>query len=640
MSFITPGIKYIKVSKFDSEGRNNTTSLREITDLRLNTNDNGFINYPIVARTEYEDYFLLQTVTTNITSSTNNQILDYQVNVQNTIAFTFDPSTGAEFDLIEYDIENSNPLGYMDVGSGEYTLGNTPNIPIIITASADWNNNFFGVPQSTRPIVSLRRIISPFQNQIILSSTAPSPSLTGTVTLTGSFTPIENEVYGIFVSDLINIDPTRFVGNTLIVTQSQSPVAGIGSQVIIEPYLPVPFINSDYNAIINNAVTSRPNENFFDVDFSSNQITAVNEVSIISASRGIGFATPSTVPQSNYTTRRITSPRYIGKELTSAEFNEYTGPTTNFTSSLGLQTNFYPGDIAYGKTSNVGNPAVNFVFFEYLAGSSPEWGGPGKEGKTIVNVKYIIDENGNVTQPVNDVNGINLGTIQQTFNGKDNAIVLLDDNDAFGVDFSGLNGPQSIFKSGYRIDPIIYTQSGSSFVDEISFLNPAGGNAIICDDFWAPTPTLPSNVLTVSVATDEVTGLNNFVGFQQVDIPNSGFNPISNTFNPQPSDEIRFEETEELTFLIINVGSTIINNDDNIPTSTLTLTLDKPIPSGTLLDKFLLRRYTPDPSSILLNVTKGSGGTSTGILKPEFLSPEVESKLETILSDLKNKNII
>jgi hypothetical protein len=632
MSFITPGIKYIKVSKFDSEGRNNTTSLREITDLRLNTNDNGFINYPIVARTEYENYFLLQTVTTNITSSTNNQILDYQVDVQNTIAFTFDPSTGAGFDLIEYNIENSNPLGYMDVGSGEYTLGNTPNIPIIITASADWDNNFFGVPQSTRPIVSLRRIISPFQNQIILSSTAPSPSLTGTVTLTGSFTPIENEIYGIFVSDLIDIDPTRFVGNTLIITQSQPPVAGIGSQVIIEPYLPVPFINSDYNAIINNAVISRPNENFFDVDFSSNQITAVNEVSIISASRGIGFATPSTVPQSNYTTRRITSPRYIGKELTSAEFNEYTGPTTNFTSSLGLQTGSYPGDVAYGKTSNVGNPAVNFIFFEYLAGSSPEWGGPGKEGKTIVNVKYIIDENGNVTQPVNDVNGINLGTIQQTFNGKDNAIILLDDNDAFGVDFSGLNGPQSIFKSGYRIDPIIYTQSGSAAVSSIQFLDPSGEFVFLCDEFWSATP--PTNTLIASI--DLINGLNNFVGLQQVDILNSGFSPITNTFNPQLFDEIRFEGSEDKTFTIINISFTEVI----FGVFALTLTLDRNIPIGTNLNNFLLRRYTPDPSSILLNVTKGSGGTSTGILKPEFLSPEVESKLETILSDLKSKNII
>jgi hypothetical protein len=401
------------------------------------------------------------------------------------------------------------------------------------------------------------------------------------------------------------------------------------------------FTNSDYNAIINNAVTSRPNDKFFDVDFSSNQITAVNETSIISASRGIGFATPSTVPQSNYTTRRITSPRYIGKELTSAEFNEYTGPTTNFTSSLGLQTGSYPGDVTYGKTSNVGNPAVNFVFFEYLAGSSPEWGGPGVEGKTIVNVKYIIDENGNVTQPVNDVNGINLGTIQQTFNGKDNAVVLLDDNDAFGVNFSGLNGPWSIFKSGYRIEPIIYTQTGITYVPAISFT--LDGNIEACNQFWlsgsqaTPTPLSNNKLILNNASASGNVGLNFLIGWTQNDEENSGFNPISTPFTIQQYDEIRFEGTEDLTFTVL-ATEVILLTGLNIPT--LVLTMDRNIPSGINLDYFLVRRYVPDPSSILLNITKGSGGTSTGILKPEFLSPEVESKLEIILSDLKTKNII
>ena len=636
MSFITPGIKYIKVSKFDSEGRNNTTSLREITDLRLNTNDNGFINYPIVARTEYEDYFLLQTVTTNITSSTNNQILDYQLITTQSSGYSY--QTGADSFLLRVqnwdDPSTIDARGYFNETTGIYNYGNTPNIPIIYTASI----NIFSTTGIVNPTlaVAINGGGSVANTSLTLNSlTLPNfNSAPQTMTISGSFTPVEGQTFGVYFGDITTVPDRYIVINSvnLSFTQSQSPIAGIGSQVIIEPYIPVPFINSDYNAIINNAVISRPNENFFDVDFSSNQITAVNEVSIISASRGIGFATPSTVPQSNYTTRRITSPRYIGKELTSAEFNEYTGPTTNFTSSLGLQTNFYPGDIAYGKTSNVGNPAVNFVFFEYLAGSSPEWGGPGKEGKTIVNVKYIIDENGNVTQPINDVNGINLGTIQQTFNGKDNAIILLDDNDAFGVDFGGLNGPQSIFKNGYRIDPIIYTQSGSTAASSIQFLDPSGEFVFLCDEFWSATP--PTNTLIASI--DLINGLNNFVGLQQVDIPNSGFSPITNTFNPQLFDEIRFEGSEDKTFTIINISFTEVI----FGTFALTLTLDRNIPIGTNLNNFLLRRYTPDPSSILLNITKGSGGTSTGILKPEFLSSEVESKLETILSDLKSKNII
>jgi hypothetical protein len=160
---------------------------------------------------------------------------------------------------------------------------------------------------------------------------------------------------------------------TLTSQQSSSPITQSNTLSVVElnPFINdvANFTNSDYNAIINNAVISRPNDKFFDVDFSSNQFTAVNEASIISASRGIGFATPSTVPQSNYTTARIINPRYIGKELTSAQFNEYTGPTTNFTSSLGFQTGSYPGDISYGA-----EPVINLYdscIYEF------DWGGGG-----------------------------------------------------------------------------------------------------------------------------------------------------------------------------------------------------------------------------------------------------------------------
>jgi hypothetical protein len=569
------------------------------------------------------------------------------------------------------------------------------------------------------------------------------------------------------------------------------------------------FTNSDYNAIINNAVISRPNENFFDVNFSSNQFTAVNEASIISASRGIGFATPSTVPQSNYTTARIINPRYIGKELTSAQFNEYT-----------------EGDTSYGKTPNASNPAVNFVFFEYLSGTTPEWGNL-NEGKTFVNVKYIIDENGNITKPLNDSEGINLGTIQQTFNGRDGAIISLDDNDAFGVNFGELNGLQSVFKSGYRIEPIIYTQVGGSgtlyqsIIDftqgeqagdpgandyrlltqatnnnnitnstpsntVINFQNPTilgeSGSFNTTTNIYKPTGSLASlsaegyilfgeayleavsgnytsqasvnidtsgnrnrsiqtqnqiptiityqiqkstdggsnwislitknieyrtgtssdfnrigmgtinftdpnsttsslyrvvvkntslqprgNTLTLSpnayfkitqypnpgsaqcdsfwetgsspnrlLAIEGVTGLNNYIGQKQVDISGSGFFPIINTFNPQPFDEIRFQGLEILSFVILNVN----NVPGGVGKLQLELTLDRNIPVGVNLDNFLLRRYAPDPSIIILNTSKDAGGTSNGILKPQYISPVLDSKIDSIILDLKSKNII
>jgi hypothetical protein len=443
--FYTSGVKYIKIARYDANGNDNYQSLRQLDNIRLKTNDNGIINYPVATITEYPSsslngpYFLYQVGTTNATSSTNNQILNYRVDVQRTISFTFDPSTGAEETLVEfYDIENFNSLGYMNSPSGSYTLGNTPNIPIIVTASATWNNNFFGAPLATNPIISLRRINGPTSsNQIILQKSSSAASLSGTVVLTGSFTPIEGEVYGIFVSDTSLINPTRFDGNTLVLTQSQSPVAGIGAQTILEPYITTPFINSDYDVLMNNAVANRPNSFYMDVDFADSQVLPINQQAILSSS-----ASPAVIQDSNYSSAGWVNSRYIGKELTSQKLNVWS-----------------VGDVTGGeKVPNVSNPKSYFVQFNWLAGTSPEWGN-NNAGKTNVSIKYIIDENGNEVPPIFDENGINLGNIQQAFN--DNATLVLSNPDSFGVNLDALNSTVPVFRAGQRIRPIAYTQTAS-----------------------------------------------------------------------------------------------------------------------------------------------------------------------------------
>ena len=81
-----------------------------------------------------------------------------------------------------------------------------------------------------------------------------------------------------------------------------------------------------------------------DVDYATNAIQAVNQVQLLS-----GSATRAAVQDSNYTIAGVIIPRYIGKELTSAVFNEWT-----------------EGDVSYGKTPNVSNPEVNFISFNTL----------------------------------------------------------------------------------------------------------------------------------------------------------------------------------------------------------------------------------------------------------------------------------
>ena len=135
--------------------------------------------------------------------------------------------------------------------------------------------------------------------------------------------------------------------------------------------------------------------------------------------------------------------------------------------------------------------------------------------------------------------------------------------------------------------------------------------------------------MLASTASD---GLNSYVGQKQVSIERSGFNPISLDFEPQLYDEIRFQGIENLAFQITQVTSSA--------TGQLTLNLNKNIPAGTNLDYFLLRRYVEDPSSIILDVDKPAGASSGGVLKPQYLSPTLESNLYTIIQNLKNQNLI
>ena len=261
---------------------------------------------------------------------------------------------------------------------------------------------------------------------------------TGVYYLSGSYTVTGDEQLYINVSETTGNRNLKIRSGSWEVNQSLDAQTGTPTQTILEPYLVANFQYSDCNVLAGNAVEARVNDFYMDVDYSSNQIVAVNEQSILS-----GSATRATVQQSNYTTAGVVNSRYIGKELQSAVFNEWTD-----------------GDVSFGKTPNVSNPENYFVYFNWVGGTSPEWGN-NLEDRTAANVKFIVDADGNTIKPTNDDGGINLGIVRQAFEEDKTAIVALNSDDEFGVNLGSVNGEWPIFKSGYRIEPIIYTQTAS-----------------------------------------------------------------------------------------------------------------------------------------------------------------------------------
>jgi len=532
----------------------------------------------------------------------------------------------------------------------------------------------------------------------------------------------------------------------------------------------VAFIDQDCEVISGDIQINRLNNKYMDVDFNNSQLIAVNEQTILN-----GNATRAAVPDSYYTSAKQINSRYIGKELKASNLNKWT-----------------EGDISYGKSVTVGNPESYFVYFNNVGSTSPEWGN-NLSAKTQANVRLIINESGSAVKPINDAEGINLGTIQQSFIDRGNATLVLDDYDTFGVNLNTLNGTWPVFKSGVSIAPIIYTQTASynnngdiigyGYTGSINFVqgqqgpdvtkndyqlltygvnfnnidaiglpatlnfstpvilgasasfstssdayNPTGslGNlsdegyiltfqahiesrdyyyAIVdyaiykngvevartqvdhlasktgdifytdanattsslytvqaiaysslnfggddpvvqlnaasyfrvtqyplpgtgvCNSFWSTGSGTP-NILLASTSS---TGLNNFIGQRQQSIERSGFNPISLDFEPQLYDEIRFQGVENLAYSIINITSS---------NGQLQLQLDGNIPSGTNLSYFLLRRYVNDPSNIILDLNKPAGASSGGVLKPEYVTDNINKNLDSILQNLKSKGLI
>jgi hypothetical protein len=574
-------------------------------------------------------------------------------------------------------------------------------------------------------------------------------------------------------------------GKINFISQNTNPDGiGINEQTnklsVLTPYVPPTFFNSDCNAVINNALIPRQSEIFWDLDYQSNAIQAVNQQVIISASQQGTTLPKAFVQDYNWYCQGIKNSHYLGASSTANDFN-------------------LPAiEGGYGQLPVVQSEGYYFAYFNWVGGTSPEWGN-NLEDRSAVNIRYYIDENANVIEPINDSNGINLSIVQQNFEQDSNAILSFNDTQGTTAQFSNLEGLHPIFKSGQRIDPIIYTQTssigsnpslsnlGGGYTGSIDFvqgdqagitidnftlkaysdgigwsvaiqpnfpnvvnigngasfpspyrtytssLDPQGppivtlnfeavvyrasaqnkgvtfqwykngttpvgspsvwdvaidptfninlsgisdavnGNTfqlkinsigpspstkkieagllkITTDSyiqvtqspstnlgpvklFWELSGSAPTNKIKARASSGGLVGLRDVYGQRQTDITSSGFNPITNNFIVQVGDEIRFQGTETQTYYINNVstagGEVILTLDRNI-----TLT------STDQLAYFLLRRYVNDPSYILLSVDKPAGGTSTGILTPEYFYGETANKVDSILKTLKAEQLL
>ena len=421
MSVYQSGVKYIKLAKFDTGSVSNdlTTPLGEIKKIRVNYTDKGIVEYPVQTISEYPDYYLYRVATTNATSSVDNNQPEFHFDGSK-VAGSISPLLDGTFTdgLTTNDI-SSDTLTY---NSGNGTITSLTNSPIRlgITASIGGDNN----PGNIISIISSLR------------GNLGSLQFTTNGNLKIDTTIFKDEVFSFL---LTNAGGT-FNSSELHFNTSSAYTTSTGNQipVILEPFFETKFTNGDCDVLLGNATEPRLSTLYFDVDYSTSQIAPVNQQAILS-----GSAARAQVPDSNYTTKAIVNSRYIGKTLQASALNTWSD-----------------NDISFGKTITVGNPNIYFAYFNWVGGTSPEWGNHLTD-RTAANIKYYVNENGDVIDPINDSEGINLGIARQNFEENKNAIIALDSDDEFGVNLGILNSEWPIFKSGYKIEPIIYTQTAS-----------------------------------------------------------------------------------------------------------------------------------------------------------------------------------
>jgi hypothetical protein len=357
----TNGVKYIKIAKQDSGSLDNSIELQNLTDIRIKFSDiNNAVQYNVASIAEYSTYYLYSIFPLDVTSSADQEILDYKVSASsNTIGPPIAPNFGM---ITTYNI-NSNTLNYFTASSGIYTPGNTPNIALNVTNSIIANAS----SPITLYLYSIGNNISDIK-ELIFEKTFTS--LLGSVvgTLTGSFTPIEGNNYGFYY---YCTSPISSFTSNLVITQSFAPEASNYDITVLEPYASYNFYNSDCNVIQNNVDTNNFSALYMDVDFNGGQIVAQNQAAILS-----GNASRAQVQPWNYSYYSHISGRYVGKQQNAIALNTYTGPTTytNGTSSAYGYTGSWPGDSASPGVIVPGNIVIQWLdscIYEM------NWGGPG-----------------------------------------------------------------------------------------------------------------------------------------------------------------------------------------------------------------------------------------------------------------------
>lgn len=189
----------------------------------------------------------------------------------------------------------------------------------------------------------------------------------------------------------------------------------------------------DCQPLLNNYIDNRESTFLMDVDYTnlSGSIIPVNQQQILN-----NTAAKAAVPDSNYTSLRSITPRYLGSKSTSKYINKW----------------------AVGDTGTFGKlPTIELrnAFFGYFDSIEDPY--PNKNDVIKLNLNYLIDQQGNALPP--SLEGISKDIFEKVFPISSDGTLSIESGSKA---LKKLNAPYPLVEVGSYPTPIMYSQTSSN----------------------------------------------------------------------------------------------------------------------------------------------------------------------------------
>ena len=426
---------YIKIARIDKNGIDQTNTLQSLNQVTV-PYSTGNITYEVIGITEHPTYYLYYVKPAQVGWADRAELeYDFTGSVTNesfSISNILQSQNLDNYQIISTEKDN---LGFYNSSTKELIINTYPQKSLHFKLSGSYSGSVGSPLKTIRVLATSNLQETDTSNMTLIGSQTGTATGTTieTVFVTGSFQPTSPGTK-IIINPIFQFTggpgKLTFLDNTKFFISS-SDATGLQVGLVPEPYFgDNNFLRAlDCQPLLNNAVTPRIHNIYQDVDYSAGATEPVNFDLLIS-----GSATRAEVQISNYTTRRHVIPRYEGSKSTSQKLNTWTKGDTG----------------TFGKTPTVESLKTVIAYCDWLGGWPPE-----KMNASTAHVLYLIDADGNISVPNTSENS--LPNIQGAFQT----------GERFRISTKTIgSGPAETFRNvirgGQRIEPILYTQSGSN----------------------------------------------------------------------------------------------------------------------------------------------------------------------------------